>query len=94
MPYIMCFLTVNVEFRVTANRDDVAPGILAEQALTVVKRAITADRTWGGIAIDTKTIGSEIDLTTYADRSVVGVCQATVQYRYSHLDPRDQRPDL
>ncbi|MGO9740700.1 MAG: hypothetical protein ACLPN5_04140 [Roseiarcus sp.] len=94
MPYIMCFLTVNVEFRVTANRDDVAPGILAEQALTVVKRAITADRTWGGIAIDTKITGSEIDLTTYADRSVVGVCQATVQYRYSHLDPRDTNPDM
>jgi len=94
MPYIMCFLTVNVEFRVTANRDDVAPGILAEQALTVVKRAITADRTWGGIAIDTKTIGSEIDLTTYADRSVVGVCQAQVQYRYSNLDPRDPNPDM
>ena len=94
MPYIMCFLTVNVEFRVTANRDDVAPGILAEQALTVVKRAITADRTWGGIAIDTKTIGSEIDLTTYADRSVVGVCQAQVQYRYSNLDPRDPTPDM
>ncbi len=94
MPYIMCFLTVNVEFRVTANRDDDAPGILAEQALTVVKRAITADRTWGGIGIDTKITGSEIDLTTYADRSVVGVCQATVQYRYSHLDPRDPSPDI
>ena len=94
MPYIMCFLTVNVEFRVTANRDDVAPGILAEQALTVVKRALTADRTWGGRAIDTKVTGSEVDLTTYADRSVVGVCQAAVQYRYSHLDPRDPNPDM
>ena len=94
MPYIMCVLTVNVEFRVTANRDDVVPGILAEQALTVVKRALTADRTWGGKALDTKIAGSEIDLVTYADRSVVGVCQATVQYRYSHLDPRDPNPDM
>jgi hypothetical protein len=64
MPYIMCVLTVNVEFRVTANRDDVVPGILAEQALTVVKRALTADRTWGGKALDTKIAGSEIDLVT------------------------------
>ena len=94
MPYIMSFLTVNVEFRVTANRDDAAPGVLAEQALTVVKRGLTADRTWGGKAIDTKIVGSEVDLTTYADRSIVGVCQAQVQFRYSHLDPRDPNPEL
>ena len=72
----MCFLTVNVEFRVTVNRDDVAPGIMTEQALTVIKRALTEDRTWGGMAIDTKITGSEVDLMTYADRSVVGVCMA------------------
>ena len=94
MPYIMSFLTVNVEFRVTANRDDAAPGVLAEQALTVVKRGLTEDRTWGGKAIDTKIVGSEVDLTTYADRSIVGVCQAQVQFRYSHLDPRDPNPDM
>ena len=94
MPYIMVFLTVNVEFRITANRDDDAPGVLAEQALTVVKRGLTEDRTWGGLAIDTKIVGSEVDLTTYADRSIMGVCQATVQFRYSHLDPRDANPDM
>lgn len=94
MPYIMCFLTVNVEFRVTINRDDDVPGTMIEQALTVVKRAVTADRTWGGIAIDTKVTGSEIDLETYADRSAVGVCQLAVQYRYSHLDPRDPNPGM
>ena len=94
MPYIMVFLTVHVEFRVTANRDDDAPGILAEKALTVVKRALTEDRTWGGMALDTKIVGSEIDMTTYADRSIVGVCQAQLQYRYSHTDPRDPNPDM
>ena len=94
MPYIMVFLTVNVEFRITANRDDVAPGVLAEQALTVVKRGLTEDRQWGGLAIDTKIVGSEVDLTTYADRSIMGVCQALVQFRYSHLDPRDPNPDM
>jgi hypothetical protein len=93
MPYIMSFLTVNVEFRITANRDDAAPGVLAERALTVVKRGLTEDRQWGGLAIDTKIVGSEVDLTTYADRSVVGVCQAQVQFRYCHLDPRDSNPD-
>ena len=47
MPYVMCFLTLNVEFRVTRNQDDVSPGHLAEQALCVIKRALTEDRTWG-----------------------------------------------
>jgi hypothetical protein len=94
MPYITCFLTVNVEFRVTVNRDDHAPGVLIEELLTVVKRKLTEDRTWGGLAIDTKAIGSEIDLITYADRSAVGVCVAEVQYRHSHLDLRDPKPNF
>ena len=93
-PYIMCWLTVNLEFRCTVNRDDEDPGIMIEQLLTVVKRRLTEDRTWGGLAIDTKIAGSEIDLITYWDRSAVGVCMAEVQYRYSHLDPRNPNPDV
>ena len=94
MPYIMCWMTVNMEFRLTVNADDAAPGVMIEQLLTVVKRAMTADRTWGGKAIDTKVKGSEIDLVTYADRQAIGVCICEVQYRYSHLDPRNPLPDM
>ena len=91
-PYVMCFLTLNVEFRVTVNQGDAEAGVMAEQALTVIKRGLTVDRTWGGIAIDTKIVNSEIDLITYADRAVVGVCVATIQYRYGYDDPRDRNP--
>src|SRR5271165_429326 len=91
-PFVMCFLTVNIEFRVTVNRDDDSPGVMIEQALTVVKRGLVQDRSWGGLAIDTKTVGSEIDLITYADRSAVGVCVAQVQYRYGYADPRSTQP--
>jgi len=91
-PYVMCFLTLNVEFRITVNQGDPAPGVMAEQALTVVKRGLTVDRTWGGFAIDTKIINSEIDLITYADRSALGVCVAQIQFRYGYDDPRDQFP--
>jgi hypothetical protein len=94
IPYVMCFMTVNFEFRVTVNRDDEAPGIMIEQLLTVVKRLVTANRQWGGVAIDTKVTGSEIDLITYADRSAVGVMTAEVQYRYSYLDPRNPLPAI
>ena len=91
-PDVMCFLTVNVEFRVTVNQGDAEPGVMIEQALTVVKRGLTVDRTWGGLAIDTKIVNSEIDLITYADRSALGVCVAQIQYRYGYDDPRDQYP--
>ena len=91
-PYIMCFLTLNIEFRVTVNREDPDPGVLVEQVLTVVKRQMTADRTWGGIAIDTKVTNSEVDLITYADRSAMGVCVCQVQYRYNSADPRNPLP--
>ena len=93
-PFVMCFLTLNVEFRITRNQDDKSPGALAEQALTVIKRALTEDRQWGQRAIDTKIAGSEVDLVTYADRSVEGVVMATIQYRYNYDDPRNPTPDL
>lgn len=88
MPYVMCFLEVNIEFRVTINQGDEDPGVVLEEMLTVVKRGMIADRQWGGLAIDTKITGSEIDLITYADRAAYGVCVATIQYRYDYNDPR------
>ena len=60
----------------------------------MIKRALTEDRTWGQRAIDTKISGSEVDLVTYADRSVEGVCMAMIQYRYNYEDPRNPTPDL
>jgi hypothetical protein len=67
--------------------------VLGEEVLTVVKRVLTNNRSWGGLAVDTKRTGNEIDLTTYADRSVVGVAFCEVMYRHSHLDPRNENPD-
>jgi len=89
-PFVMSFMTVNLEFRVTVNRDDTSPGRMIEELLTVMKRRAVEDRQWGGLAIDTKIVGSEIDLTTYADRSAVGVCVIEVQFRYGFNDPRTQ----
>jgi len=93
-PWVENLLTINVEFRVTVNRDDDAPGVMIENALTVVQRALTEDRTWGGLALDTKLVGNEIDLVTYADRSAMGVCVCTVQYRHAYSDPRDSNPEF
>ena len=91
-PFVQAFLTINIEFRVTVNRDDLDPGTMIEQCLTVIKRAMTEDRTWGGLVLDTKIKNSEIDLITYADRSAMGVCVAEIEYRYSYSDPRTTTP--
>jgi hypothetical protein len=93
-PFVMSWITVNLEFRVTVNRDDDSPGKMIEELLTVVKRRAVQDRQWGGLAIDTKITGSEIDLLTYADRSAVGVCMVEVQFRYGFNDPRTQNPSF
>jgi hypothetical protein len=90
--YVMKWLQVNIEFRVTVNRDDPDPGEMIEQCLTVVQRRVMEDRQWGGLAIDTKTQGSEVDLVTYWDRSAVGVCYVIIQYRTAQNDPR--QPNL
>ncbi|MGK9084921.1 hypothetical protein KXR64_16780 [Brucella intermedia] len=92
-PFIECNLQVGVEFRVTVNKGDPKPSIMAEETLTVLKRVMDQNRKWGGLAIDTKRIGNDIDLNTYLDKSVVGVMFMEVMFRHSHFDPRDPHPD-
>ncbi len=93
-PYIECNWTVAVEFRITVNQGDPKPLIMGERVLTVVKRVLTNNRSWNSLAVDTKRTGNELDMTTYGDKTVVGVQFAEVMYRHSHLDPRDRQPDV
>ena len=94
MPYVMCFLTVNLEMRITVNASDTSPGVMIEQLITVVKRLVGNNRQWNAIAIDTKVSGTEVDLVTYADRSALAVMMIEVQYRYNYADPRNPLPQL
>ncbi|WP_113155972.1 hypothetical protein [Nitratireductor sp. OM-1] len=93
IPFIECNWTVGVEFRATINRGDPRPALVAEDVLTVVKRVVDIDRTWGGLAVDTKRKGNELDLTTYGDKTVVGVMFMEIMFRHSHIDTRDRHPD-
>ena len=93
-PYVECNLSIALEFRVAVNKGDPRPAVMGEAVLTVMKRIVDANRSWGGLAVDTKRTGNEIDLTTYGEKSVVGVQFIEVLYRTSHLDPRDEQPDL
>lgn len=92
-PFIERWLTIGIEYRVTVNRGDEKPGVMAERMLTVVERVILQNTTWEGLAIDTELDNNEVDMTDYDDKSVQGVLFVTVHYRHSHQDPRDGRPD-
>ena len=93
-PWIECTLTVNLEFRVVVNQGDPKPADMAEDVLKRVKQVVFANRSWGGLALDSKTVGNEIDLDNYQDKYVVGVVVMEVQYRHSHLDPANDSPDV
>lgn len=92
-PFIERWLTVGIEYRVTVNRGDEKPGVLAERLLTVVEAVVLDNVTWGGKAIDTKLQANELDMIDYGDKSVSGALFVVVHYRHSHLDPRDPMPD-
>lgn len=85
-------LTCNIEWRITRNKGDEDPGILAEIMLTEVQRVMYSDRTLGGLCIDIRETGNEVDLDTYLDRGVVGVLRTEILYRHSWDDPRTVDP--
>lgn len=93
-PYIECNWEIAIEFRITVNQGDPKPAIMGERVLTVVKRVVTNNPSWGGLAVDTKRTRNELDLSTYGDKTVAGVQFIEVMYRHSHLDPRNPYPDV
>jgi len=93
-PYIERLLDVAIEFRITVNRTDPDPGELAETVLTVVEQVVAKNRTWGGLALDTDYKTSELDMTTYDDKTIMGVLWVTVHYRHAHGDPTDPNPSV
>ena len=88
----MCFLTINLELRLTVNRGDDSPGRMLEQIITMAQRVVMANRKWGRLAIDTKIANTEVDLLTYFDRSAMASLLIVVQYRFNYSDPRNPAP--
>lgn len=93
-PYLECFLRVGIEYRITVNQGDPSPGDMAETLLTVIKQVVLANETWCGLAIKTEFQNTETDMTTYGDRTVMGVLWVEVHYRHAHGDPTDPYPSV
>lgn len=85
-PFQMCFLPMATEFRITVNQGEPKSGIMAERLMTNVQTIMYENSKLNGLAIDTKEVGNEVDMTTYGDRSVYGVVYWEVQYRHAHSD--------
>lgn len=92
-PYTERLLQVAIEFRITVNQNDPYPGDMAEQVLTVLERVVIDNNTWGDLALKTDLENNELDMTTYADRSVMGVLWVVVHYRHGVSDPRNPNPE-
>jgi hypothetical protein len=87
-PLTDCTLPVTIEFRMTANRGDQRPAVEAERVLGEIQRRIGEDRTLGGLAIDVRETGNDVDLDTYADKAIEGAVFLEVRYRHATDDPR------
>lgn len=93
-PLLLCFMAVSIEFRITINRGDPKPVLMGEKVLTAVKQIVAANPKWNNLAIDTKFVGSEIDVESYGDRTVMGVLAVEVEFRHARRDPVDPNPTV
>lgn len=93
-PYIVCDHLIGIEFRVTKNRGEDDPQVMAERCLEVIKRCVLQNKQWDDLAVDTQLVDSEIDLVNFGDRSIVGVLFVIVKYRHSQFDARDPNPSI
>ena len=91
-PHITRTLEVGLEFRLTLNKGDEEGGLMAENLLETLEGICLSDVTWGGHAIDTHLLGNEINMATFADRSIDGVLFISVQYRHARRDPSNPAP--
>ena len=80
-PIMECKLPVTIEWRITVQAKE-KPGVMAEVMLAEVQRVIAMDRTMNGFAIDVKETGNEIDVLSYADKTVNGIVQLLIIYRH------------
>ena len=87
-PLTDCTLPVTIEFRMTVNRGDRRPAIEAERVLGEIQRRIGEDRTLGGLALDVRETGNDLDLDSHADKAIEGAVFLEVRYRHATDDPR------
>ena len=87
-PFIHCSLPVDIEFRITIQSKDKSSSHEAERLLGEVQRCIYFDKELGGLCLDIRETGNEIDMNTYSDKTVLGVLSIEIPYRHAHDDPR------
>ncbi|KRW94355.1 hypothetical protein [Paracoccus sp. MKU1] len=82
----MHFLNVVLEFHVRIHEGD-EPSTFLNHCLGQVSTRIGEDITWGGLAINTRESGSELDIDGAFDKYVSGILVVDVSYRCRPNDP-------
>ncbi len=83
---------VTIEFRVTVNKDDEEPMVLAERVLGVVQQIMYDDENFGGLIIKHDEVGNEQDMFTYNDKAISGMVQFRIHYRHGNNTVYDGMP--
>lgn len=82
-PFKTALFDLHLEFRVTVNKGDPAPALMAEDVLGVVQQVMYDNQTIDGLAIKADEQGSEINQITYSDKAVDGMVTFEVHYRHN-----------
>lgn len=87
-------LDIDVQFRITVNKADDSPLVMGERLLGVIQQVMLDDETLGGLVFLMHETGAEIDVTTYADRTVYGVAKFRITYRQTFNDVYTSQPTV
>lgn len=88
-PVVECNLPVIIDFRYLGDTSDSAiASVIAEEVLGAVQRRVFSDRTLGGLAIDVRETGNDLDIDFSEDMSIIGSMYIEIIYRHDHGDPR------
>lgn len=85
-------LPLAIEFRITANKGDPSAAVLAERMLGVVQQIMYDGGDLGSRVVQADEVGNEVDLYTYADRTIEGVVRFMLQYRHHTQDVYSPHP--
>lgn len=91
-PLKTALLPITIEFRVTVNRGDPDPLVMAERVLGVAQQIILDDRDFGGLILYHSEMGNEQDMFTYSDKAISGMVQFQVHYRHAIDNVYDGQP--
>lgn len=87
-PLQECRLEIDIELMMLWNSTQTEPsGVVAERLVTDVQKALAADYSLGGLAINFIETGNRVQLENWKDQTIKAVVFYELQYRHNQSDP-------